>query len=99
MNAALRVSDLLPRLATTLAARVGLSARERAVLEHLLFGRRDDAIATRLGLRVTTVHKHMHRIFAKTKTASRSELFDLALRQTVRAECFTAAPAPRAIAA
>jgi hypothetical protein len=39
-----------------------------------------EAIAWRLGIRSTTVHKHMHRIYAKTGARERGELHAIALR-------------------
>ncbi|PRQ09904.1 hypothetical protein ENSA7_03620 [Enhygromyxa salina] len=51
-------------------------------------------IAARLRIRETSVHKHMHRIFAATQTNSRKRLLDLALRLAARR---SASPAPRGL--
>jgi DNA-binding NarL/FixJ family response regulator len=51
-----------------------LSVAERAVLEHILAGARNIAIAKRLGRSDKTVKNHLAHIFAKTGTTSRLDL-------------------------
>jgi DNA-binding NarL/FixJ family response regulator len=75
-----RTSELAVLLLDALVRSYRFSARERAILGHMLLGRHAGAIARTLRLRETTVHKHMHAIFARTKTDDRRRLFDLALR-------------------
>jgi DNA-binding NarL/FixJ family response regulator len=77
---AVRTCYLTARLVDALIETYTLGEAEQQIVNHLLFGRSSKAIAQRLGIRETTVHKHMHRIFAKTKTDNRRELFDFALR-------------------
>jgi DNA-binding NarL/FixJ family response regulator len=76
----LRTNELIVLLFDALVRSHRFSARERAVLRHVLLGRSSAVIAQRLGLRETTVHKHMHSIFARTGTDGRRRLYDLALR-------------------
>lgn len=52
----------------------GISAREREVLEHLLDGQDNRAIANDLFISVGTVKSHVHTIFRKCGVTSRSEL-------------------------
>ncbi|HVH97588.1 MAG TPA: helix-turn-helix domain-containing protein [Enhygromyxa sp.] len=73
------------------------SARERSVLQEVLLGRSSAAIARQLGLRETTVHKHLHSIFARTETESRQRLCELALR--LAAQRRVVQPRPLAVAA
>jgi DNA-binding CsgD family transcriptional regulator len=79
-----RAVDLLAPLVDALATRFALSPVETSVLGLVLAGRNCERIAARLGLRETTVHKHLHRVCAKTGTESRQELFDLGLRLAAR---------------
>ncbi|PRQ04221.1 Bacterial regulatory protein, luxR family [Enhygromyxa salina] len=67
------------------------TAREQEVLHYVLFGHTPAAIAWRLEIRETTVHKHIHRIFAKTNTDTRKRLLDLALRLTAN-DAWVSAP-------
>ncbi len=62
------------------AAQVKLTEREREVLELMLRGRRNEAIADALELRKATVKWHMHNIFAKTGTTTREALLRCALQ-------------------
>lgn len=75
-----RTGELVVLLLDALVRTYRFSARERAILGHLLLGRHSGAIARALRIRETTVHKHMHAIFARTRTDDRRRLFDLALR-------------------
>lgn len=76
----LRTDALIVQLFDALVQTHRFSGRERAVLQQVLLGRSSVVIARRLGLRETTVHKHMHSIFARTSTDGRQRLYDLALR-------------------
>jgi DNA-binding NarL/FixJ family response regulator len=76
----LRTNELVALLFDALVRTHRFSAREREVLQQVLLGRNSGVIARRLGLRETTVHKHMHSIFARTGTDERRRLYDLALR-------------------
>lgn len=91
-----RSNELLTRLVETLTRTFAFSPREQQVLDGVLFGHTAAAIAWRLGIRETSVHKHMHRIFAKTKTDSRKRLLDLALRLAAN-DAFVTAPRPAAV--
>jgi DNA-binding CsgD family transcriptional regulator len=71
--------EMLTRILGGLRRVVPLSERERAVLYQVLFGRTAEAAGARLGLRETTVHKHMHRVYARTGTSTRRELLELGL--------------------
>lgn len=76
----LRSNELVALLFDALVRTHRFSARERAVLRHVLLGRNANVIGRRLGLRESTVHKHMHSIFTRTKTDGRQRLYELALR-------------------
>ena len=73
-------NEMLARVIKGLRTRCLLSARDQNVLYHYLFGRSAEATGQRLGIRDTTVHKHLHRIFTKTQTESRRELLELGLQ-------------------
>ena len=57
---------------------------ERRILSRLIAGESVEAIARARQIRVTSVHKHMHRIFAKTNTNGRQPLLKLAFRLAAR---------------
>ena len=76
----LTASALIERLVDALMATYGFGAYEEQVVHHMLLGRSCHSIANRLGIRETTVHKHMHRVFARTKCEDRRGLYDHALR-------------------
>ncbi|PRP90158.1 Bacterial regulatory protein, luxR family [Enhygromyxa salina] len=82
----MRTGELIKRLVDSLERAFRLGEYELQVVHHVLFGRSCGAIAWRLGIRETTVHKHLHRLFAKTRCDSRRELYDLALRLAARDE-------------
>lgn len=74
-----RHSEVVNQLVDALLTGFELSVYEEQVVHHMLLGRSCESIAWRLGIRNTTVHKHMHRIYAKTGTSDRAELYRLAL--------------------
>jgi DNA-binding CsgD family transcriptional regulator len=73
-------NEMLARVIKGLATCCTLSARDQHLLYHYLFGRTAEATGQRLAIRDTTVHKHLHRIFTKTRTDSRRDLLELGLR-------------------
>ncbi|MFO7564606.1 MAG: hypothetical protein R6X02_18320 [Enhygromyxa sp.] len=75
-----RTGELVVLLLDALVRSYRFCPIERAILGHMLLGRHAGTIARTLQLRETTVHKHMHAIFARTRTEDRRRLFDLALR-------------------
>lgn len=79
-----RTSEVFDRLVDALLEALALTAYEEQVVHHMLLGRSCEAIAWRLGVRSTTVHKHMHRIYAKTGARDRGELYTMALRLAVQ---------------
>jgi DNA-binding CsgD family transcriptional regulator len=79
-----RTSEVIDRLVDALLDTYAMTLHEEQVIHHMLFGRSCEAIAWRLGIRSTTVHKHMHRIYAKTSTRDRAELYAVALRLVVQ---------------
>ena len=71
MLAALIVSDSWLSLMTSL----GLSPRERRILESFLNGIDGESlIAERLGISARTVHTHVERLYRKLGVRSRSQL-------------------------
>jgi DNA-binding CsgD family transcriptional regulator len=73
-------NEMLARVIKGIARCCPLTARDQHLLFHYLFGRSAEATGQRLGIRETTVHKHLHRIFSKTHTDNRRELLELGLR-------------------
>lgn len=67
-------SGILRRLDGTPSDDVRLTARERQVLELLLTGLADKQMATRLGISVKTVEKHVGSVLRKHGVHSRTEL-------------------------
>lgn len=63
-----------PELAEVVVRALGLTAREREVLEHVVRGESTKEIATALGIKEWTVQDHLKSIFAKTATTTRQEL-------------------------
>lgn len=88
--------ELIEQIVDALMAGFAFNEYEEQVVHHMLFGRSCHAIGDRLGIRETTVHKHMHRVFAKTGTQDRRGLYDLALRL---AAVRSIAPSPLRLAA
>jgi DNA-binding CsgD family transcriptional regulator len=80
----IRESEVVDRLVDALLSGFELTVYEEQVVQHMLLGRSCESIAWRLGIRSTTVHKHMHRIYAKTGTSDRPDLYRLALRLAAR---------------
>ena len=64
---------------------------EREVVRGLVAGASDELIARSLGMRITAVHKLMHRVFAKTRTEGRQALLKLAFRLAARRRIFAPA--------
>ncbi|MCV6587488.1 MAG: LuxR C-terminal-related transcriptional regulator [Marinobacterium sp.] len=58
-----------------------LTERELDVLERLLSGSSNKAIANELGLSLATVKTHLHHIFSKTGVSRRTELVSLIMRR------------------
>jgi DNA-binding CsgD family transcriptional regulator len=73
-------NEMLARVLKGIATCCPLDNRDQHLLYHYLFGRTAEATGQRLGIRDTTVHKHLHRIFTKTHTDNRRELLELGLR-------------------
>ncbi len=71
-------------LLTTQPSRHGLTPRAREVLDCLLDGDSEKQAALRLGLRATTVHGHVKRLYVHFGVASRAELLAYFLRRTRR---------------
>ena len=71
--------EMLTRILRGLWLRYELSIRDQQILFHYLFGRTPEQTGARLSLRETTVHKHLHRVYAKTNPATRRELIELGL--------------------
>ena len=71
---------MVRELAKALMRRFRFTRRERTILRQLVAGQSVDRIARQLDIRVTSVHKHMHRIFAKTGTEGRQPLIKLGMR-------------------
>lgn len=76
----IRTSEVVDHLVDALLLGFELTVYEEQIAQHMLMGRSCHAIAWRLGIRSTTVHKHMHRIYAKTGTSERADLYKLALQ-------------------
>ena len=66
---------------TTQPNRHGLTPRARQVLDCLLDGDSEKQAALRLGLRVTTVHGHVKRLYLHFGVGSRAELLAYFLRR------------------
>jgi DNA-binding NarL/FixJ family response regulator len=74
-------NEMLARVLEGIATCCPLTTRDQHLLYHYLFGRSAEATGQRLGIRDTTVHKHLHRIFSTTHTDSRRALLELGLRK------------------
>lgn len=69
-----------PAPATDAARLAGLTPREREVMDLVVAGQTNKAIAHRLGIAVRTVEIHRARVMEKTATRNLSELIRLAIR-------------------
>lgn len=63
-----------PELADVVVRALGLTRREREVLEQVVRGLSTKEVATALGIKEWTVQDHLKSIFAKTGTTTRQEL-------------------------
>jgi DNA-binding CsgD family transcriptional regulator len=68
-------------LATSVDPAAALSPRLREVLDCLLDGDSEKAVATKLGLRPASVHDHVKRLYAHFEVNSRAELLAYFLRR------------------
>ncbi len=57
-----------------LVSNAGLTRREREVLFEMIYGHSNRDIASRLGISVTTVNKHVHHILSKLKAKTRAQV-------------------------
>ena len=73
-------NEMLTRIIEGLRRAIPLSAREQELLYHFLFGHNAAATGERIGIRETSVHKHLHRVYAKTGTNNRRALLEYGLR-------------------
>jgi len=71
-----RASDFTPN--DRAQASLGITGREREVLQLLADGRSNKEIAARLGLSPNTVKTHVARLFEKLQVARRTEAIQLA---------------------
>jgi DNA-binding CsgD family transcriptional regulator len=60
---------------------LGLAPREAEVLEHVVLGRADKAIAATLGISPRTVGKHLERVYAKLGVNSRAAAIALVIQR------------------
>ncbi|WP_432971131.1 response regulator [Dactylosporangium sp. CA-233914] len=94
VTAALRTQDdkdRTERQRADFARRIGLTAREREILDLLPVGLSNGAIGQRLGLSEKTVKNHLNHAFAKLRVANRTEAV---ARWTAEGPA-TESPAPR----
>ncbi|NVB42265.1 helix-turn-helix transcriptional regulator [Pseudenhygromyxa sp. WMMC2535] len=69
-----------------LVRRHGLTPRERDVLEGVLAGRDNSALARQLGISRATVKWHLHNVFAKVGVGTREALLRLSLQLGAHAD-------------
>jgi DNA-binding CsgD family transcriptional regulator/tetratricopeptide (TPR) repeat protein len=81
-----------PSPATVAAAELGLTAREREVLEHIALGQTNRQIADELFISVKTVAVHVSHILGKVGAATRSEAAAIAHRLALAPAQTAAAP-------
>lgn len=67
---------------TAISSRYSLTPREREVIQLLLQGHSTPAIAERMGISQHTVRDHLKRLYRKTQTTCRDELFDNLVRSS-----------------
>jgi DNA-binding CsgD family transcriptional regulator len=72
-------NEMLTRIIEGLSRAFPLSPRERELLYHFLFGVSAAVTGERIGIRETSVHKHLHRIYAKSGTETRRGLLEFGL--------------------
>lgn len=70
------------RVTPAFARKHGLTPRETEVLEHLVAGRSNAAIAALLVCSVRTAETHVSNLLAKTQVGSRTEVIDLLLTES-----------------
>jgi DNA-binding CsgD family transcriptional regulator len=66
--------------ATQVRERLGLSLRQSEVISQLARGGTEAAVAQKLGIKESTVHEHIRRIYDKLELGSRAELVALLAR-------------------
>jgi DNA-binding CsgD family transcriptional regulator len=57
-----------------------ITAREREIIRHVVFGMRNAEVAAALRISVSTVKNHLYHVFRKLGIRSRRELIGYALR-------------------
>jgi DNA-binding NarL/FixJ family response regulator len=72
-----------PRIRAAVA-RLGLSDRQREIVEALALGMRHDAIAQMLRISRSTLRSHFRHIFTAVHVGNRVELLSLVLREVVK---------------
>lgn len=80
--------EMVRELEKALARTYRFTRSERLILRELVAGASVESIARGLELRTTSIHKHMHRIFAKTRTEGRQALLKLGMRLAARRRIF-----------
>jgi two-component system, NarL family, nitrate/nitrite response regulator NarL len=88
-----RLAELAPAAAADPAARVELTRRERQVFDLLSEGRSNKEIARALGIELSTVKNHVHRVLRKMNVERRVQVatHGVALPRRVRAASSTSA--------
>jgi two-component system response regulator TtrR len=81
-----RLRELERQREAVRARLVGLTAREREVLELLAAGRRTKQIAQALSISVKTVEEHRANLLRKTRSASMLELVSLAAQHAAQSD-------------
>jgi len=69
-----------PPTATRLRERLGLSLRQSEIISELARGGTEAAVAQKLGIKESTVHEHIRRVYDKLELGSRAELIALLVR-------------------
>ena len=80
----IRITDLNrkgePPTAVRLHERLGLSLRQSEVVAELARGGTEATVAQKLGIKESTVHEHIRRVYDKLELGSRAELIALLVR-------------------
>jgi DNA-binding CsgD family transcriptional regulator len=80
----IRITDLRrkggPPTAFRVHERLGLSLRQSEVIAELARGGTEATVAQKLGIKVSTVHEHIRRVYDKLALGSRAELIALLSR-------------------